>query len=85
MRFYAISVDQIVYRFYFMMATVLFALFSGWTFLALLALPIFLSAVLGIRFRPQTPLRTAAASRASDEGKVVVLPASGAPEAHKVA
>ena len=61
MRFYAITIDQIVIRFYLMMGVVLLGMFSGYYAIAFLALPLFLSAVLGIRFRPEK--HTAAASK----------------------
>ncbi|MCP9234587.1 hypothetical protein [Lewinella sp. JB7] len=52
MRFYAISIDQIVIRFYLMMAFVLIGEFSGLHFITAIAFPIFLSAILGIRYEP---------------------------------
>jgi hypothetical protein len=50
MRFYAITFDQVVIRFYLMMGVVLLGMFSGVYAIALLALPLFLSAILGLRF-----------------------------------
>ncbi|WP_116125433.1 hypothetical protein [Lewinella sp. IMCC34183] len=50
MRFYAITFDKVVIRFYLMMAVVLIGMFSGYYAIALLALPLFLSAILGIQF-----------------------------------
>lgn len=58
MRFYALTFDKVVIRFYLMMGVVLLGMFSGYYAIALLALPIFLSAILGISFRPETPAAT---------------------------
>ncbi|THH40304.1 hypothetical protein [Neolewinella litorea] len=85
MRFYAITVDQIVYRFYLMMAIVLIALFSGWTSFALLSLPIFLSAILGIRFRTPAPRKVIPIRQVTSSGKVVELSSANAVEGDKVA
>ncbi len=53
MRFYAITFDKVVIRFYLMMGVVLLGMFTGIYALALLALPIFLSAMLGITFKAE--------------------------------
>ena len=53
MRFYAITFDKVVIRFYLMMAAVLLGMFSGYYAIAFLALPLFLSAVLGVSFSPE--------------------------------
>ena len=58
MRFYAITFDKVVIRFYLMMAAVLIGMFSGYYAVAFLALPLFLSAVLGISFKPESPAAT---------------------------
>lgn len=50
MRFYALPIHQLVLRFYLMMGIILLAGFSGYFLLGLLALPVFLSAMLGISF-----------------------------------
>ncbi|MGB3799796.1 MAG: hypothetical protein WA952_08255 [Lewinella sp.] len=52
MRFFAIPLYGVILRYYLMMAVVIIAGFSGLYFLALLALPIFLSAFLGVSFKP---------------------------------
>ncbi|PPK87618.1 hypothetical protein CLV84_0564 [Neolewinella xylanilytica] len=56
MRFYAITFDKVVIRFYLMMGVVLLGMFSGYYLIAGLALPLFLSAVLGISFKPEVPV-----------------------------
>ncbi|WP_116108636.1 hypothetical protein [Lewinella sp. IMCC34191] len=58
MRFYAITFDKVVIRFYLMMGVVLLGMFSGYYAIALLALPIFLSAILGVSFRAETTAAT---------------------------
>lgn len=50
MRFFALSFDKIVIRYFLMMAFVIGGVFSGIYWLAGFALPIFLSAILGISF-----------------------------------
>jgi hypothetical protein len=53
MRFFALSFDKVLLRFFLMMACVIGGLFTGQPLIAILALPIFLSAVLGISFLPE--------------------------------
>jgi len=52
MRFFALSFDKVILRFFLMMGCVIVGLFSGQPLLALLALPLFLSALLGVSFMP---------------------------------
>ena len=47
---FKLSIAGVVVRFYLMMAAVIIAGFSGYWAIAILALPIFLSAILGINF-----------------------------------
>ncbi len=53
MRFFALSFDKVVLRFYLMMGVVIGGIFAGQAWTALLALPIFLSCALGLSFRPE--------------------------------
>lgn len=48
MKFYALSFDKILVRYFLMMAAVIAGVFTGQYWLAALSLPIFLSAVLGM-------------------------------------
>ncbi len=59
MRCFAIPIYECILRYYLMMAVVIIAGFSGLYLLALLALPIFLSAILGISFK-SAPAKQAA-------------------------
>jgi len=54
MRFFACTIDKVIIRFYLMMACVIGGLFAGQPLIAILALPLFLSAVLGVSFMPET-------------------------------
>jgi hypothetical protein len=51
MKFLNISLTTLMLRYYLMMAVVIVAFFAGIPWLAFLALPIFLSALLGIEFK----------------------------------
>lgn len=53
MRFFAATFDYILIRFFLMMACVIGGLFAGQPIVALLALPFFLSAILGVSFLPE--------------------------------
>ena len=53
MRFFALSFDKVILRFGLMMACVIIGLFSGQPLIAILALPIFLSATMGVSFMPE--------------------------------
>lgn len=50
MKFFEASLGTIVTRFYLMMAVIIVAVFAKIWLLAYLALPIFLSAMLGVKF-----------------------------------
>lgn len=54
MQFFTLSFDKIVLRYFLMMGVVIASVFAGQPLFAILALPIFLSAVLGISFRVPT-------------------------------
>lgn len=54
MTLYTASFETVILRFALMMATVLVAFLINLPFLALLALPIFLSAMMAISFFPKT-------------------------------
>ncbi|MEL6668639.1 MAG: hypothetical protein AAFP08_06690 [Bacteroidota bacterium] len=47
-----ISLTTVLLRFYLMMAIVLIAGFSGMWWLAIFALPVFLSIMIGVQFKP---------------------------------
>ncbi len=53
MRFFACTFDKVLIRFYLMMACVIGGLFAGQPLIAILALPLFLSAILGVSFLPE--------------------------------
>lgn len=53
MRFFALTFDVILIRYYLMMAAVIGGVFSGQFWIATLALPLFLSAILGVSFKPE--------------------------------
>ncbi|MDA8692456.1 hypothetical protein N9L92_00225 [Saprospiraceae bacterium] len=50
MKFFKATFDVIVLRFYLMMAIVVLSYVADLKFLAILALPVFLSAMMGIKF-----------------------------------
>ncbi len=54
MRCFSLSFDKVIIRFYLMMGCILIAGFTGYYFLAILALPIFLSTILGVSFSKPT-------------------------------
>ncbi len=85
MRFFAIPFYDVVLRYYLMMAVVLIAGFSGLYFLALLALPIFLSAFLGISFRPAGPAERGEIAPVASPARVIELPVRVAAASEKVA
>jgi hypothetical protein len=58
MRFFALTFDKVIIRFFLMMALIIGGLFAGQPLIALLALPLFLSAMLGVSFLPE-PKETA--------------------------
>ena len=82
MRLYAITYDKVVIRFYLMMGCVLLGMFSGYYAIALLALPLFLSAILGVSFK-QEP--TTAETADTSQTKVVQLPDAPTAQRNKVA
>lgn len=53
MRFFALTFDLILIRYYLMMAAVIIGVFTGQFWLAFFALPLFLSAILGISFKAE--------------------------------
>ena len=58
MRFFDINLVTVLVRFYLMMAAVIVGLFTGLNWLAFLALPIFLSIMLGVTFRKESKRKT---------------------------
>lgn len=72
MRFFALTFDKVLLRFFLMMTCVIVGLFVGQPLLALLALPIFLSAVLGVSFLPEEQ------KSAGQKAQIVELPKSEA-------
>jgi len=52
MKLFELSFDKIVIRFYLLMGIVIVAGFAGIWWLAILALPVFFSALMGIQFHP---------------------------------
>jgi len=54
-----LSLEKVVWRFYLMMAVVIGSLFIGIPALALLALPIFLSTIMGLSFRAKQAAKVA--------------------------
>lgn len=57
MRVFEANVKTIIFRFYLMMAVVLTAFFSGQFWLAIIALPLFLSALLGVSVHNKQKVR----------------------------
>lgn len=47
---YNLSVEGLIWRFYLMMLVVILAIFCGYSIFALIALPVFLSGMFGMRF-----------------------------------
>ncbi|MFK8164031.1 MAG: hypothetical protein AB8H12_16420 [Lewinella sp.] len=54
MRFFALTFDKVLIRFFLMMVLIVGGMFAGQPLVALLGLPLFLSAILGISFMPET-------------------------------
>lgn len=53
MRCFACTFDKVLIRFFLMMACIIGGLFAGQPLIAVLALPLFLSAMLGVSFVPE--------------------------------
>lgn len=74
MRCFACTFDKVLIRFFLMMASVIVGLFSGQLLLAILALPLFLSAVLGISFLPEpekvAQVHNIKVNNKSDDGRI---------------
>ena len=68
---YELSMTSVVLRFYLLMAVVIIAGFAGVWYVALLALPIFLSTMLGIKID-----RSATAQKQVTTAKRIVLSSS---------
>lgn len=77
MRFFALSFDKVILRFFLMMGCVIVGLFSGQPLLALLALPLFLSALLGVSFMP--------VEEAKKENSIIISLDNTSVESRKVA
>lgn len=54
MKMFETSFENVIYRFALMMTIVLVAISAGAAYLAILAVPVFLSALLGIKFEFKT-------------------------------
>jgi hypothetical protein len=54
MKFHHLNFATLLFRFYLMMAAVIIGFFAGIPWLAFLALPIFMSALMGIEFKKGT-------------------------------
>ncbi len=54
---FSLTFGTMILRFYLMMAVVIVAGFTGYWLLGLLALPIFLSVLLGIGFKPESKFK----------------------------
>lgn len=65
MRFFTCTVDKVLIRFFLMMVAVIGGMFAGQPLIVLLALPLFLSAMLGISFMPEEAV--------AEEAKQVVM------------
>jgi len=50
MKFFEVSLDKVIMRFFAMMVTVIVPFLLGVPYLAILACPVFLSAMLGVKF-----------------------------------
>ncbi len=66
MKFFQLDFTTFILRFYLMMAVVIVALFAGYPALASLALPIFLSAMMGIQFTPRLSTKKQKVSKTSN-------------------
>jgi len=53
MRFFALTFDKVLIRFYLMMLLIIGGMFAGQPLIAVFALPLFLSAILGVSFMPE--------------------------------
>lgn len=69
MKLLSLSVTGMVWRLYLMMALVIIAGFTGLWFLALLALPVFLSALIGIEFSHKATVKKPKLSGATHKTK----------------
>ena len=78
MKFFGLSITTVVLRFYLIMVLVIGALFSGFYWIAGLALPVFMSILLGLAFEKKAAPATKTARR-------VVLPATETERPHRVA
>lgn len=68
MRFFALTFDKVLIRFFLMMALIIGGMFAGQPLIALLGLPLFLSAILGVSFLPEA---SESAVKAMTTGKTV--------------
>lgn len=65
MKFFEASIETIVIRFYMMMAAVIIPFMIGIPVLAIIALPIFLSALMGVKFDWRTSKKETHSSKIS--------------------
>jgi UPF0716 family protein affecting phage T7 exclusion len=67
MKFMQLNLTTLIIRFYLMMAVVIVALFAGIPWLAILSLPIFFSALMGISFQRTTATKQARTAKQRDQ------------------
>lgn len=67
MKFLSLSVATLIVRFYLVMAICIIAGFSGLWFLAILALPVFFSALLGMEFKSHHSIKKPAMAKGLNE------------------
>jgi len=53
MKLFQVSISAIILRFYLLMLIIIAAGFSGYWIVGILALPVFFSALMGVRFNPK--------------------------------
>jgi hypothetical protein len=58
MKFYSLRFDYVIWRFYLMMVIVIAPFYAGVPALAILALPLFLSIMVGLSFDSKRPKKT---------------------------
>lgn len=76
MRPFGLSLSTLVLRYYFMMLVIIAAGFTGQWWLAILALPIFLSCMMGVRFSNDQKSKTSAAFRSLERKEATMRKAS---------
>ena len=69
MKLFKLSVAGVIWRFYLMMALIVIAGFTGLWFLAILALPLFFSALMGVSFDLKTSVKDEAKTKVETKSK----------------